>query len=1589
MANTCHQRAVPTKLALALSLAFAGMGVASAAVYTPTKITGGESWSEPGIVTVTNGVATYRFKDGDLVKPGSASSGAVHLSTSHPNTSQLNKVVMENLHLEVTDPTHYVNGLRIGTNAQSLELKNSRVDLTGYGIDGLFLQVSGAKAHLDNVTLNLDAQSGGYGVVTHYQSAGSVLSASDLTVNVTGKETALGLSIQGADHDVSAQHLSVNTTVNGGGGQYHEAWSTAINANGASKIVSQSATINATSHTHSGLNSWVEGIRAFNGADVQLGTTSINTTADIDTGKQSLIVGARAWGSQIHMADADIQVNTHLTHHSAATAANNQTFGLYAEGNASITGGNGHILAQATGSTHARDYLFVSGIEVLNQSSNNHVVWGNGSITARADLNAAGYGQVYAVNSAGDATTSVSLGNTNIAASATSAKSTSDSGFSYITGLKNAQGQLSMVKGSISAQLNGHVAKNGSAYVRGIHNDSGTVTLGEGDVFADISGTTDAHEKIFVSGVYQLNGTLTHGNGNILSQSTSTPTGTGTVTVNAISTRGALSWGDGTIQANAKVYTDTSTSTVVGLHRSSQAVGEVTLGKTDILAQMNIIDDASNAATHGSMSVTGIQAYNGMISKGQGNIYVEATGRLGQGDYLSANGAMIKDGQLDLASNNIFVKANLEANHGDQVDVRGLWAGGNAGISMADGLIQTEVNFNANARTTVNSVLGTATDANAINLGNVTIQTVAHAQDGVATEHKGMDLAGVNMREGNFTMAGGTIISRIDGVTQHGNAFGVEGSGHAHLTLGTGQGQVNITASTTSTQSGNAIGIYAHGDSTMTYNGGQIVSNEIGVQLADRAHVTIQGDTRIHGDRVGLVVNPDSTLDVLSGKVLVSTARNNGRVNVKNASLTVGGFDQNNLGHWNVADHGALALISTAGLVSFDHITVDSSSSLLLGYARPAQAAFGAAEPIAQYTIESLSNSGSVTLDHAILNTGNGLETTQDSAWSVGAGSTLNFKAKASSSSLGSVNTQFGATVNFEADSRLTGASGNGQLNIQDNVTLTLDGNSTMAAGQNRGSICVTDGAKLTTQAGYDASKGHYHAQKGELAFEATQAGIKIGSLLIDQEGLASITGTEHVADAPTLPLAELGNVTVDSIINNGTVNLTKTTLQTSEQGPGFGSLSGTWNLSQAQVSFKATQESLSIEKITADANSRVDIDNQKGKDITVNELNGDGLTVSVSNVFGPSVNVVTNNATNVQVSAQAGNGDQFESEEAFARAIAQSVTTGSGEQKQSIASKVHAAEGDIYGGFSANVGNDGTIVLDEVTENKKLRAYQSVQGLSNFLWRHDMNDLTKRMGQLRDAPQGIGAWARVYGSEQQLGSAIKTRNDSVQIGLDADAGYGWKVGTALTYTNGESAFVNGSADAKSWGLGLYGSWLAQDGRFVDLIAKYSRINNDFALGNMSGDVTNHALSVSAEAGWNIRMASGLFIEPQVEMTIGRVAGERIATSNGVTIDQDDFDAIIARAGIRGGWLLPRDLGNVYVRTSVLHDFKGEARSVATKNLGRVEFKDELGGTWFEMGLGANVNLNNRTYAYVDLERTDSGKVKEKWRWNIGVRHTF
>ena len=518
---------------------------------------------------------------------------------------------------------------------------------------------------------------------------------------------------------------------------------------------------------------------------------------------------------------------------------------------------------------------------------------------------------------------------------------------------------------------------------------------------------------------------------------------------------------------------------------------------------------------------------------------------------------------------------------------------------------------------------------------------------------------------------------------------------------------------------------------------------------------------------------------------------------------------------------------------------------------------------------------------------------------------------------------------------------------VINNLTVSATGNNGAAAT----GISGSDNALLTI-----TGNSQIHAI-GE-----NSSGMVLNDSSLSATGVLNVTG-----ESIGVSMDDTSTVTVqkDSSLSTNTMNSTGQTVLTDNS-----SLSVSGNAGSTSV----------LGSVSAN-NSVVNVGAGKYE---ISSFTGTDKAIRFTDLAQNEGVTITNNTGVIKAVASGNSNDQYANAHDAADALLGALNVGT----QTDGNTLEVEQGAVNNGLVADITGDNQLANVRETENTTIASFGSVALLGAFQWRHDMNDLTKRMGELRDAPQGVGTWARLYGSEQEY-DGIESTNTSIQIGADYDVGASWKVGGAFTYTDGSSDFSNGTADHEAFGFAMYGTWLSESGQFVDLIAKYSRLDTDFSIDGMDGSYDNNAWSVSAEYGWHLKLSDLAFVEPQVELTYGTVLGDDIRASNGVRVEQDDFTSFIGRLGVRGGFYFPEKKGNVYARVSVLHDFDGEMETHASLEKAHNTIKDDMGGTWVEYGVGANFNWTDTTYTYVDLERNSGGDVVEHWRWNVGLRHVF
>ena len=298
----------------------------------------------------------------------------------------------------------------------------------------------------------------------------------------------------------------------------------------------------------------------------------------------------------------------------------------------------------------------------------------------------------------------------------------------------------------------------------------------------------------------------------------------------------------------------------------------------------------------------------------------------------------------------------------------------------------------------------------------------------------------------------------------------------------------------------------------------------------------------------------------------------------------------------------------------------------------------------------------------------------------------------------------------------------------------------------------------------------------------------------------------------------------------------------------------------------------------------------------------------------------------------------------------------------------------------------------------------QSTKGAmtsSAMVWRNEMNDLMKRMGDLRLSPGDLGGWVRFYKgrtSSDKDKASFRMNYTTIQAGYDWKAGKDWRVGIAGSYMKGSSSYATGSGDNKAGNFAVYGTWTGKSGQYVDLIAKVGRVANEFrganAWGNVeaSGDYHAWGESVSAEYGRRFKTDGSFYFEPQVEFTFGRLNGvDYDMQSNGygtLRVRQSGMNSAIGRLGVAFGQEMEK--ATWFVKASLYHEFAGDMDTTWEVAGSPTKYTQQKGkDTWLALQLGGTVKLNDRLSLYGDFEKTFSGDIKTDWRVDAGLRWSF
>jgi outer membrane autotransporter protein len=298
-----------------------------------------------------------------------------------------------------------------------------------------------------------------------------------------------------------------------------------------------------------------------------------------------------------------------------------------------------------------------------------------------------------------------------------------------------------------------------------------------------------------------------------------------------------------------------------------------------------------------------------------------------------------------------------------------------------------------------------------------------------------------------------------------------------------------------------------------------------------------------------------------------------------------------------------------------------------------------------------------------------------------------------------------------------------------------------------------------------------------------------------------------------------------------------------------------------------------------------------------------------------------------------------------------------------------------------------------------------AVLGLFNAApstWYGELSSLRTRMGELRNGTSAGGTWVRTYGNRYDLSAAsnLSYRQDQQGISFGADlplesASGDWLIGAMVGYSKSDLDIRAGtSGEVNSYYVGLYNTYLADNGWYFDSLVKLNRFKNEADV-RMSdgqktqGDYDNNGIGGSFEVGRTFNYTSGWFVEPFAQYSMLWVDGDDYSLDNGMRADSNHANSRLLKAGSTFGKNFSSGksghTSQLYVRLAAAHEF-------VQNNDVRVnddKFTNDMSGSRFELTTGGSIAINERLQAHANFDYSNGENIEQPFGINLGLRYLW
>ena len=293
----------------------------------------------------------------------------------------------------------------------------------------------------------------------------------------------------------------------------------------------------------------------------------------------------------------------------------------------------------------------------------------------------------------------------------------------------------------------------------------------------------------------------------------------------------------------------------------------------------------------------------------------------------------------------------------------------------------------------------------------------------------------------------------------------------------------------------------------------------------------------------------------------------------------------------------------------------------------------------------------------------------------------------------------------------------------------------------------------------------------------------------------------------------------------------------------------------------------------------------------------------------------------------------------------------------------------------------------------------------ASLSWFGQLNNINSRMrGILFDesAEKDEAIWIRGFGNN--IKADLKTPNNItfVENNYGTDAGIDFIINNGNTkllaglyggYMRADRNFSNntGTGNMISPYGGFYGTFINNNGFYIDVITKVQDFNSKFNGQADSGDFRNTGFGGSVEIGKSFSLGSNLFIEPRLQAGYAYLtADDFVLKGSEFAISVDDTTLYRFLGGFRIGQ-------NITVGNSAKHltwylsaDVENQTTSGGEVTVGGSSvYNYNTDGTRTTFGVGLSYNDSASSKAHIDIESSFGEKYKRVFGVSVGYASRF